>query len=120
MVSPVDLDLAALRRDWQSFANAVSGFHSDQTLETFRKVNQTLGFNLAKAVPALLLDINRKETTISQLNNANATLRTELTETRQSVMKAEAITRALQETLDKTEAELAKAKTTPKLTKAIR
>ena len=46
-------EIADLQRDWETFARAVREIrHGD--LKTFRKVNQTLGYNLAKSVPILL------------------------------------------------------------------
>jgi uncharacterized coiled-coil protein SlyX len=54
----------AMRRDWEGFLTKAAEF--DGTEDSFHAVNSSLGYNLAKAVGPLVLDIERLELAASQ------------------------------------------------------
>ena len=60
--------LRAIENDWSGFQQAVSGLKLGD-FEGFRAVNQTLGYNVAKAVPALVVGINDRIKTIGTLRS---------------------------------------------------
>ena len=65
--------METLREDWATFEAAVKEIHHGD-LETFRRVNQTLGYNLAKAVPILLRHQRDLEREIHNLEVRNRAL----------------------------------------------
>ena len=64
----------AIHEDWQGFLAKARQFGG--TLESFREVNQTLGYNLAKSVGPLIQDIERLEKEAAQRNTLIQTLYT--------------------------------------------
>ncbi len=74
-------DLEAIKRNWESFKTAV-GKLSYGDRASFLAVNRTLGYNAAKAVPALVRGIERAEVAEAQasrlLDEARATIQQNL------------------------------------------
>jgi methyl-accepting chemotaxis protein len=64
----------AIHEDWQGFLAKAAQF--DGTVDSFHAVNQTLGYNLAKAVGPLIQDITRLEREAAQLNTLIQTMHT--------------------------------------------
>ena len=64
----------SIRKDWQRFLTECGRFTG--TLESFREVNKTLGYNLAKTVGPLIQDIARLEQEAAQRNSLIQTLYT--------------------------------------------
>ena len=64
----------AIHEDWQRFLTECGRFTG--TLESFREVNKTLGYNLAKCVGPLIQDIERLEKEAAQRNTLIQTLYT--------------------------------------------
>ena len=64
----------AIHENWKRFLTECGKFTG--TLESFREVNQTLGYNLAKAVGPLIQDIERLEKEAAQRNTLIQTLYT--------------------------------------------
>jgi len=96
-----------LQRDWDAFEAAVKEIKPGN-VETFRKVNQSLGWNVAKSVPILLkhkVDLDKK---IHRLNGRINTLEQEITSGQAALVKAEEktqlykdISKGLQQDLEK-------------------
>jgi predicted transcriptional regulator len=59
-------ELQAIQGQWDTFTHAVNTI-GVADYAGFQRINMTIGFNLAKAVPALLLVIQRQEERIENL-----------------------------------------------------
>ena len=77
-----------LQRDWDAFETAVKEIKPGN-VETFRWVNQTLGWNLAKSVPILLKHTAELGRKIHKLNGRINTLEQGITSGQAALMKAE-------------------------------
>lgn len=70
-------DLEAIKSNWEAFKTAVGKLNCCDTAG-FRDVNQTLGYNAAKAVPALVWGIEKAEAAEAEasrlLGEARATI----------------------------------------------
>ena len=96
-----------LQRDWDAFETAVKEIKGSD-LKEFRKVNQTLGWNLAKSVPMLLKNKVELEKKINKLNGRINTLEQGITSGQAALMNAEQetqlykdIAKGLQQDLEK-------------------
>lgn len=77
-----------LQRDWETFESAVGAIpYGDVT--TFHELNQTMGWNLAKAVPILLTHSTNLEREIRNLEARNRTLEGQVTAGLRATQKAE-------------------------------
>ena len=95
-----------LLRDWDAFEAAVKEIKPGD-LKTFRKVNQTLGWNLVKSVPILLKHKANLDKKIHKLDGRIAGIETLAEEARKAHRKAEdetelykQITKGLQQDLE--------------------
>ena len=75
--------LQALTNDWDRFAEVAN--RPGASHQHFREINRTLGYNLAKAVPALILRIKQHQTRISALYATNQELKARATEAESQV-----------------------------------
>ena len=96
-----------LQRDWDAFETSVKEIKGSD-LKEFRKVNQTLGWNLAKSVPILLKNKTELEKRINKLNGRINTLEQGITSAQAALMNAEQetqlykdISKGLQQDLEK-------------------
>jgi peptidoglycan hydrolase CwlO-like protein len=94
-----------LQRDWNTFEAAVKKIKPGN-VETFREVNQTLGWNLAKSVPILLKHKVELDKKIHKLNDRINALEQQITSADAAVIKAKSemqlykdITKGLQQNL---------------------
>ena len=95
-----------LQRDWDTFEAAVKEIKPGN-VETFREVNQTLGWNLAKSVPILLKHKVELDKKIHKLNGRINALEQQITSADAAVIKAKSetqlykdITKGLQQNLE--------------------
>ena len=95
-----------LQRDWNTFEAAVKEIKPGN-VETFREVNQTLGWNLAKSVPILLNHKVELDKKIHKLNGRINALEQQITSADAAVIKAKSetqlykdITKGLQQNLE--------------------
>ena len=95
-----------LQRDWDTFEAAVKEIKPGN-VETFREVNQTLGWNLAKSVPILLKHKVELDKKIHKLNGRINALDQQTTSADAAVIKAKSatqlykdITKGLQQDLE--------------------
>ena len=98
--------MEALLRDWSAFEAAVKEIKPGN-VETFREVNQTLGWNLAKSVPILLKHKVELDKKIHKLNGRINALEQQITSADAAVIKAKSemqlykdITKGLQQNLE--------------------
>ena len=84
--------METLRDDWATFDKAVKELHHGD-LETFRRVNLTLGWNLVKALPILLTRNRSLEREVHNLEVRNRALK----------VQVEAGEKALQQSEDRIE-----------------
>ena len=75
----------SLKGQWLEFKKAADG-NIDH--KTFHAINQRLGWNLAKAVPALIMDVETNQRLADNLTSANDVLR-------KAAIKHEVISKAL-------------------------
>ena len=53
-------DMEAIKADWEGYEAAVAAIEVGD-VETYRQVNQRMGYNLAKSLPGLMLLLERAE-----------------------------------------------------------
>ena len=53
-------DMEAIKADWEGYEAAVAAIEVGD-VETYRQVNQRMGYNLAKSLPGLVLLLKRAE-----------------------------------------------------------
>ena len=67
-VKQPETDIEAIRIEWEAFHSEVERVRKGDAT-TLRKVNERLGYPLAKSVPALLDAVDQAEATVTNMSN---------------------------------------------------
>ena len=102
----VAVSLERIKEDWDFYTQKVQNINPNNT-DAFRKLHERLGYPLAKAVPALVMDIERKTRENTQMQETNQFLTHEMDRAKRDLAKMDIEMGRLKRELEK-----AKKKTT--------
>ena len=82
----VAVSLERIKEDWEVYVQRVQNINPNNT-DGFRKLNERLGYPLAKAVPALVMEIERKTRENEQMQETNQFLTHEMDRAKRDLAK---------------------------------
>jgi len=82
-------DIEAIQKDWEGYQAAVAAIKVGD-VETYRQVNQRMGYNLVKSLPSLMQLLSRAESDRDRLKGYLDKTQERLTETRLEVKQVRA------------------------------
>jgi len=74
-------DIEAIQKDWEAYQEAVAAIKAGD-VETYRQVNQRMGYNLVKSLPSLMQLLSRAESDRDRLKGYLDKTQERLAETR--------------------------------------